>query len=404
MNDNKRELSAKSAKLEVEGLMKNFDVGTTYPLSSYNKTKKHIYELLDLLSQCVDSEFKKIIASTAVDFIPRGMFETKRCKTSKKISFILLDIGVLDFFGNLNCLYTQLLFNEHPYHKIRITEEQIIEFIWSSALIYCDRNITDCKRYSIFTPKYMTSALNDNLKPYSYLFLIGQLLFIILHELAHISIDSDKKQLEKDSKQITSTADDILFELFYEEDKLRNRNLSDDLVSILQNLKRNYSYEKIRNNESVKRTFENMFRWNIECKADELAFDSIVLLLENMFQDAKSISKSKEEYSSYTLSTIIIASGMDIGFSCMNLIHECFKHKPEFLVTLQMDIERHPAPYSRRKTLRNNLEEYVNEEINKFGYKFDEIFEPCVKRIKSGVTPSKQYFDNIQEVIHRFTA
>ena len=150
-----------------------------------------LYRILGNVGQFVSPEDRDLFYDVAVEPIPYGSYNAEACFPTPDPPFVLLDTGTVDFIGNITALYQQLRAQANGTSTSLLSEQQVIDYIWASALIYFDKaNEWEARRDAIHAPKLMYSKISPSLRQQCMSLGVAHLLFLVLHEIAHVIADA----------------------------------------------------------------------------------------------------------------------------------------------------------------------------------------------------------------------
>jgi len=185
-----RDLAMKDVSLRMRGLK------SAAPTMYLEGARQLIYSSLERIGTLLPTEMQSVFYGIAVDLLPRGSFNAYACFPSQQTSYVLLDTGVVDFFGNLAAVFTLLTETAEGPPIPPLPEQRIVNFIWASGLIYYasiddpernDSGIHDVERLgAVHAPKLQFTQLPPHLGASAFNLSMGAVVFFVCHEIAHI--------------------------------------------------------------------------------------------------------------------------------------------------------------------------------------------------------------------------
>ena len=166
------------------------------PTMYFEGAKQLIYSSLERIGTLLPPDKQQLFYGIAVDLLPRGSFNAYACFPNQQTSYVLLDTGVVDFFGNLAAVFTLLAETADGTAPPLFSQQRIIDFIWASGLIYYE-NIDDPERNdsgvcdveclgAVHAPKLHFAQLPPNLRVPALNLSMGAVIFLVCHEIAHV--------------------------------------------------------------------------------------------------------------------------------------------------------------------------------------------------------------------------
>jgi len=166
------------------------------PTMYFEGARQLIYSSLERIGTLLPPAKQQLFYAVAVDLLPRGSFNAYACFPNQEASYVLLDTGVIDFFGNLAAVFTMLAETADGTQLPPFSEQQIIDFIWASGLIYYgsiddperkDCGIRDIERLgAVHAPKLHFGQLPLHLRVPALNLSMGAVIFLVCHEIAHV--------------------------------------------------------------------------------------------------------------------------------------------------------------------------------------------------------------------------
>jgi hypothetical protein len=162
--------------------------------------KELMYSSLERIGTLIPEHQRHTFYSIAFEILPRGSFNAYACYPSHQTAYILLDSGIVDFFGNFAALFAVLTDREGSSKEL--AEQRIIDYIWASALIYFSivddsevtkRGFLDPETVgAAHAPKLHFAQIPKRLFGEAFQLSLGAVLFLVCHEISHILIDSQR--------------------------------------------------------------------------------------------------------------------------------------------------------------------------------------------------------------------
>lgn len=337
------ERSYELANREIAGRMSGKNSALDHKHNS-SKLRNNLNDMLQSIALKFkpDDAVRKAISTTAIEFIPYGSVNGEACFPPGEPPFILIDTGTVDFIGNNAAIFACLLEDEPIF-----SDDEILDYLFASALIYFERDEKwESRRHAIFAPKLNYSMIPPNLAIKAMGHARSFLLFIVLHELAHVI--NDPKELEEVDPWLMAS-------------RVTGVEVPTELS--LQ--------------------FE-------ECAADYIANDLIIRFSTYCVPEPKM--------------AINILSGVDIGLTFMNFFQCAFpgKQYSEKIIQVNEHMD-HPAAFQRIQLYHAQVEEEMKEFSNYLGIDFLAEARKCEKLvfhyneyIRNGATPSKMFYHKLQ--------
>jgi len=326
----------KLAKREVAGRMLGNKSAITDKVN-LEPHRERLKMMLQAIALRAKGDVQETISSTAFEFLPFGLVNAEACFPPDETPFILLDTGTFDFMGNNSAIICALMSD-----KSVLREDQIIDALFSSALIYYERDKDfEARRWAIFAPKLSYMEIPSHLVPQAIGYAQSFILFLVLHELAHII--------------------------------LQPVDLSD--VNPWQQANRHKEFDVNPNADSH---FE-------ECAADYVAYDLIMEFATFCVPDPQM--------------AVSILSGLDIGLTFLMFFQNTFPKFVDNAGIIHANEELgHPAAFQRRIYFRERVKEKMKPFSDHLGVDFlseahrcEELLFKFTEIIHKGAKPSPEF-------------
>jgi hypothetical protein len=190
-HERSRALAAKDSQLRMTGRQRGCPPGDAAGL------KDLLYSSLERIGTLVPQSHQASFFGIAVEVLPRGGFNAHACFPPQGPPYVLIDSGVVDFYGNLGALLT--LLSDGGSDAAALSEQRVVDYIWCSALIYFsgepdegDTAILDPQTIgAAHAPKLHFSQLPRALYGTAFQLTVGAIVFLVCHEVAHILTKSE---------------------------------------------------------------------------------------------------------------------------------------------------------------------------------------------------------------------
>jgi hypothetical protein len=179
--------SRKLAEIEIAARMKGHQSAVDVPGEIEGATEL-FYSCLERIGTLVKREDQEKFYGIAVELLPLGSFNAEACFPPQEPPFVLLDTGVLDFAGNLSSVFMGLSWASRNQDNFKLSEQSVIDYIWSAGLIYHGGRGEWDKGYSSYVPTLNFSKIPVAIQPQAFILAHAQPLFLICHEIGHIML------------------------------------------------------------------------------------------------------------------------------------------------------------------------------------------------------------------------
>ena len=135
--NSQHDMSHKLARNEIKAKMRGRKSAVTVD-GALDGARRLYYSCLERIGTLILEDYQSTFYSVAVDIIPTGFYNAQAHYPSGGLPFVLLHSGAIDFSGNMATLGMGLIGNSDRRSEFILSEQDVVDYIWSSALIYYD--------------------------------------------------------------------------------------------------------------------------------------------------------------------------------------------------------------------------------------------------------------------------